>query len=93
TQSKLIAQTRDIRTVTLSVADLAKDIELTDEQIEQYYSENPLAYTRPEQAKVSYIELSAEALKSQLKVSDEEAQKYYEEHLDKYSTSEQRKVS
>lgn len=93
TQSKLIAQTRDIRTVTLSVADLAKDIELTDEQIEQYYQENPAAYTRPEQAKVSYIELSAEALKSQLEVSDEEAQKYYQEHLDKYSTEEQRKVS
>ena len=93
TQSKLIAQTRDIRTVTLSVADLAKDIELTDEQIEQYYTENPSAYTRPEQAKVSYIELSAEALKSQLEVSDEEAQKYYQEHLDKYSTEEQRKVS
>ncbi|CAH6892186.1 Peptidyl-prolyl cis-trans isomerase ppiD [Vibrio chagasii] len=93
TQSKLIAQTRDIRTVTLSVADLAKDVELTDEQIEQYYTENPLAYTRPEQAKVSYIELSAEALKSQLEVSDEEAQKYYQEHLDKYSTAEQRKLS
>ncbi|TKF32430.1 peptidylprolyl isomerase [Vibrio kanaloae] len=93
TQSKLIAQTRDIRTVTLSVADLAKDIELTDEKIEQYYQENPAAYTRPEQAKVSYIELSAEALKSQLEVSDEEAQKYYQEHLDKYSTEEQRKVS
>ncbi|WP_046224398.1 peptidylprolyl isomerase [Vibrio sp. ECSMB14106] len=93
TQSKLIAQTRDIRTVTLSVADLAKDIELTDEQIEQYYQENPAAYTRPEQAKVTYIELSAETLKSQLEVSDEEAQKYYQEHLDKYSTEEQRKVS
>ncbi|MFA0231696.1 peptidyl-prolyl cis-trans isomerase, partial [Vibrio sp. 10N.261.45.A7] len=91
--SKLIAQTRDIRTVTLSVADLAKNIELTDEQIEQYYQDNPAAYTRPEQAKVSYIELSAEALKSQLEVSDEEAQKYYQEHLDKYSTAEQRKVS
>lgn len=93
TQSKLIAQTRDIRTVTLSVADLKKEIELTDEQIEQYYQENPAAYTRPEQAKVSYIELSAEALKSQLEVSNEEAQKYYQEHLDKYSTEEQRKVS
>jgi len=93
TQSKLIAQTRDIRTVTLSVADLAKNVELTDEQIEQYYTENPLAYTRPEQAKVSYIELSSESLKSQLEVSDEEAQKYYQEHLDKYSTAEQRKVS
>ncbi|MEZ9565551.1 peptidylprolyl isomerase [Vibrio artabrorum] len=92
-QSKLIAQTRDIRTVSLSVADLAKGIKLTDEQIEQYYNENPQAYTRPEQAKVSYIELSSEALKSQIKISDEEAQKYYQEHLDKYSTQEQRKVS
>ncbi|MGF1744536.1 peptidylprolyl isomerase [Vibrio minamisatsumaniensis] len=92
-QSKLIAQTRDIRTVSLSVADLAKGIKLTDEQIEQYYNENPQAYTRPEQAKVSYIELSSEALKSQIKISDEEAQKYYQEHLDKYSTAEQRKVS
>ena len=93
TQSKLIAQTRDIRTVTLSVAELAKSVELTEEEISEYYQQNPLAYTRPEQAKVSYIELSAEALKGQIQVSDEQAEQYYQEHLDKYSTEEQRKVS
>ena len=93
TQSKLIAQTRDIRTVTLSVAELAKSVELTEEEIAEYYQQNPLAYTRPEQAKVSYIELSAEALKGQIQVSDEQAEQYYQEHLDKYSTEEQRKVS
>ncbi|MFM2580048.1 peptidylprolyl isomerase [Vibrio fortis] len=93
TQSKLIAQTRDIRTVTLSVAELAKSVELTEEEISDYYQQNPLAYTRPEQAKVSYIELSAEALKGQIQVSDEQAEQYYQEHLDKYSTEEQRKVS
>ncbi|WP_434762595.1 peptidylprolyl isomerase [Vibrio fortis] len=93
TQSKLIAQTRDIRTVTLSVAELAKSVELTEEEIAEYYQQNPLAYTRPEQAKVSYIELSAEALKGQIEVSDEQAEQYYQEHLDKYSTEEQRKVS
>ncbi|QFT09218.1 peptidylprolyl isomerase [Vibrio sp. THAF190c] len=93
TQSRLIAQTRDIRTVTLSVAELAKSVELTEEEISEYYQQNPLAYTRPEQAKVSYIELSAEALKGQIQVSDEQAEQYYQEHLDKYSTEEQRKVS
>ena len=93
TQSKLIAQTRDIRKVTLSVAELAKSVELTEEEISEYYQQNPLAYTRPEQAKVSYIELSAEALKGQIQVSDEQAEQYYQEHLDKYSTEEQRKVS
>lgn len=93
TQSQLIAQTRDIRTVTLSVAELAKGIELTEEEIAEYYQQNPLAYTRPEQAKVSYIELSAEALKGQINVTDEQAEQYYNEHLDKYSTEEQRKVS
>ncbi|MDK9738308.1 peptidylprolyl isomerase [Vibrio sp. D404a] len=93
TQSKLIAQTRDIRTVTLSVAELAKNVELTEEEIAEYYQQNPLAYTRPEQAKVSYIELSAEALKGQINVTDEQAEQYYNEHLDKYSTEEQRKVS
>lgn len=93
TQSQLIAQTRDIRTVTLSVAELAKGIELTEEEIAKYYQQNPLAYTRPEQAKVSYIELSAEALKGQINVTDEQAEQYYNEHLDKYSTEEQRKVS
>ncbi|GMM90197.1 peptidylprolyl isomerase [Vibrio fortis] len=93
TQSKLIAQTRDIRTVTLSVAELAKSVELTEEEISEYYQQNPLAYIRPEQAKVSYIELSAEALKGQIQVSDEQAEQYYQEHLDKYSTEEQRKVS
>ena len=93
TQSKLIAQTRDIRTVTLSVAELAKSVELTEDEISEYYQQNPLAYTRPEQAKVSYIELSAEALKGQIQVSDEQAEQYYQEHLDKYSTEEQRKVS
>lgn len=93
TQSKLIAQTRDIRTVTLSVAELAKSVELTEEEILEYYQQNPLAYTRPEQAKVSYIELSAEALRGKIQVSDEQAEQYYQEHLDKYSTEEQRKVS
>ncbi|MCV5215297.1 peptidyl-prolyl cis-trans isomerase, partial [Escherichia coli] len=74
-------------------AEFAKNIELTDEEIQQYYKANPDNFTRPEQVKVAYIELSAEALKEQVNVSDAEVKKYYEEHLNKYSSEEQRRVA
>jgi len=92
-QSKLIMQTREVRTINLSLADFANKVELTEEEIQDYYQQNSERYTRPEQAKVAYIELSAEALKNAIEVTDEQAKQYYQEHLDKYSSEEQRKVS
>ncbi|WP_428772764.1 peptidylprolyl isomerase [Vibrio sp.] len=91
--SKLVSQKRDIRKLTLSTQELAKTIELTDQDIEQYYQQNPARFTRPEQVKVAYLQLSAEALKDTIEISDEQAKAYYQEHLDKYSTAEQRSVS
>ncbi len=92
-QSQLILQTREVKTINLALADFAAKVELSEEEIQQYYEQNPERYTRPEQAKVSYIELSADSIKSNIQVSDEQAQQYYQEHLDKYSSDEQRKVS
>ena len=92
-QSKLLTQTRDIKKITLSRADFAAKAELSEQEIEQYYQQNAERYTRPEQAKVAYIELSAQQLKQAFEVSDEEAKQYYQEHLDKYSSEEQRSVS
>jgi peptidyl-prolyl cis-trans isomerase D len=92
-QGELFTQTRDIRTVAIDFEEFAKNVELTDEEIQDYYKANQDNFTRPEQAKVAYIELSAEALKTQIEVSDEEVQKYYDEHLDKYSSEEQRRVA
>ncbi|MDF5237708.1 peptidyl-prolyl cis-trans isomerase, partial [Vibrio parahaemolyticus] len=92
-EGKLFTQTRDIRTIQIDLAEFAKNIELTDEEIQEYYKANPDNFTRPEQVKVSYIELSAEALKEQVNVSDAEVKKYYDEHLNKYSSEEQRRVA
>lgn len=93
TQGKLLTQTRDIKTLTLSLEEFANKAVITDEEVQQYYQENPAQFTRPEQVKVSYIELSAQALKDSVTVTDEDVQQYYDEHLDKYSTDEQREVS
>ncbi|MGF1720382.1 peptidylprolyl isomerase [Vibrio kyushuensis] len=92
-QSELIMQSREVRTVTLPVAEMANSIELSDAEIETFYNENSVRYTRPEQVKVGYIELSAEQLKQTIQVSDQDIEQYYQDNLDKYSTEEQRRVS
>ncbi|UGA55627.1 peptidylprolyl isomerase [Vibrio sp. VB16] len=93
TQSQLLTQTRDIRSILLSIEEYAKDVEFTDEELQTYYNENSRNYTRPEQVKVAYIELSAQELQSQVTVTDEQAQTYYQDNVDKYSTIEQRQLS
>ena len=92
-QGELLTQTRDIRTISLNLEEYAKNISLTDEELQAYYDENPASYTRPEQVKVSFIELSAQALKEHTQVSDEKAEQYYQEQIEKYSTAEQRQLS
>lgn len=93
TQSKLLTQTRDIKTVVLPLRDFAAKAELSEDDIAAFYKEHSESYTRPEQVKVAYIELSAQKLKEAIDISDEQAKQYYNEHLDKYSSEEQRSVS
>jgi len=92
-QNELLTQTRSIRTVLLNIAEYAKTIELIDADLQEYYQANTSSFTRPEQVKVSYVELSAQALKSQITISDEKAEQYYHENIDKYSSAEQRELS
>lgn len=92
-QAKLLTQTRDVETLKLPLADFAAKVELSEDDIQNFYQQNAERYTRPEQAKVAYVELSAQKLKEAITVSDEEAKQYYDEHLDKYSSEEQRRVS
>ncbi len=91
--NQMVSQTRDIRSIILNVEEFASRVELSDDELQQYYQANQNNYLRPEQVKVSYIELSAQELKSQITVSDERARAYYEDHIDTYSSQEQRELS
>jgi len=92
-EGKLFTQTRDVRTITIDVNEFAKNVDLTDDEIQDYYKANPDMFTRPEQVKVAYVELSADELKKQIQIADEDVKQYYDEHIDKYSTEEQRRVA
>ncbi|MGF1784876.1 peptidylprolyl isomerase [Photobacterium swingsii] len=90
---KLEVQQREVRTLTLSLADFTQNAEITDEEIQAYYDQNPQQFTRPEQVKVAYIELSGKGLKDTIAITDDEVEAYYKDHQAKYSSAEQRQVS
>ncbi|MCE0492885.1 peptidylprolyl isomerase [Vibrio salinus] len=92
-QAALIAQKRTIRTITLDVNEFAKKVVLNEDEIKTFYNQHKEDFTRPEQLKLSYIELSAAKLKNSIAVSDKTAKDYYQQHLDQYSTKDQREVS
>lgn len=92
-QNKRLTQTRDIRQVTISAKQFADKITLSDDEIQAYYDQHPEKFTRPEQYKLSYLELSAQQLVDKQTVSDEEMQQYYQENQERYSTPEQRQIS
>ncbi|WP_415720295.1 peptidylprolyl isomerase [Photobacterium ganghwense] len=88
--TKLEQQQRDIRTLTLNVAEFTKNVDVSDDEAKAFYEQNPQMYMRPDQVKAAYIELSGDNLKNTLTVSDEDAKAYYEEHKSKFGTAEQR---
>ena len=90
---KLERQEREIRTLTLDVAEFTNKAEVTDEEAQAYYEQNPLQFTRPDQVKAAYIELSGTNLKETLNVSEDDAKAYYDENQNKYGTAEQRQAS
>lgn len=91
--TKLERQEREIRTLTLDVAEFTNKAEVTDEEALAYYEQNPQQFTRPDQVKAAYIELSGTNLKETLSVSEDDAKANYDENQNKYGTAEQRQAS
>ncbi|MDD1782426.1 peptidylprolyl isomerase [Enterovibrio sp. ZSDZ35] len=90
---KLEGQTRMVRTVTLPLSEFADKADVTDEQKKAYYEQNSSQFVRPEQFKISYVELTGNSIADVADVTEEEAKAYYEANKASYGTAEKRKVS
>ncbi|MBV7299555.1 peptidylprolyl isomerase [Enterovibrio paralichthyis] len=90
---KLEGQTRVVRTLTLPLSEFAAKANITDEQKKAYYEQNPSEFVRPEQFKISYVELSGDGIADGADVTEEQAKAYYEANKANYGAAEKRKVS
>lgn len=87
-------QTRTIDFVRYSIDDIVEGVEIDEEQVSTYFSENGDNYQFPQRGKYQYIELKKSDLAADIDVSDEEAQAYYDEfEADYITTPEVREIS
>lgn len=88
--AELNSQVRDFSYVTLSIDNLLEQVEVSDQEINQYYNENPEAFTEPEKVVVEYIELSVAQLMENESVSESELRSEFEENIDDFTPTVQR---
>ncbi len=86
-------QQRELEVFTLKLADFQTQVQVTDEQIAQYYEQNKASYMTDERAQLAYVELKRDDLAAQVSVDEAALKTWFETHADAYAEPEQRMVS
>jgi peptidyl-prolyl cis-trans isomerase D len=86
-------QQRRIAFLTLPLEQYKENVEVSEEEIEQYYSANQDRFRNPEQVRLEYLELSLDQLAADIPVDETDLQQAYQERLDQYTRPEERRAS
>lgn len=80
-----IADSFDIEYAPITFASVEKDVEVTDEDIRQFFESNPEQYTIPPKVSVKYVTFSSTDYTNDIEVSEDDALLYYDEFIDNYT--------
>ena len=86
-------QQRDIRFATISAEQFKAEIELTDEEVNQYYLANQSRFENQEKVKVNYIELDVNDIAATVSLTDADVEAYYNDNISRYREDAQRRVA
>ncbi len=89
--ASLASQKRKIRTLSHSTDPAS--IEISDDEIEQYFATNQARFKTPERVRIEYIEISLDDIKEAIRVDPEEVRGRYEDNLAAYASPEIREAS
>lgn len=92
-QYKIIGQLRTGRVLQIKYSLFDTGLEISDEEINNYYQENQELFRVEEKVSMDYIELSIEKLQQNIDVTEEQISEYYNENLDRFQSDEERQVS
>ena len=86
-------QQRDYYYLTLPLQASADAVDLSDEQIENYYQANKQRYQAAEQVVVDYIELNPELFSATQTIAEEQIKARYEEQLESLESTTSRQAA
>ncbi len=90
---RLKDQRRKLIYMTIPAANHLAAVEVTPEQIEEYYNANKQTLMSPERVKLEYLDLDIGNIAKTVQVGDEELRAYYEQNKDNYVVPEERRAS
>ena len=91
--ARLNAEKRDFGYVSLLLQDVMDEIEVEQEEVEQWYEQNHSLYQRPERVKLSYVEIKLEELLPRVEVDEQSLEAYYNGRSEQYDIEERRRAS
>lgn len=90
---RLQNQKRDFVYLIVSAKPFESTVDISDEQIQEYYEEHLDDFMVPERVKVAYLRMTGEKLGDSLDVDETELESFYEERKASLKTKEQRRAS
>ncbi|TKB45147.1 SurA N-terminal domain-containing protein [Thalassotalea mangrovi] len=90
---KLNNQTRDVRYAILSTEGFKSDIQVSAEEVEEYYQANQARFATPEMVKLDYVDLNLADLLDDISVTEQQAQEFYEQNTNSYTKAERRRAA
>ena len=89
---EMMSEERVVRMATISPADFAKLVTVTDDEARAFYDTNKSLFVVPESVDIEYVTLSP-ANFMDIKPSEDEVKGFYEQNLQRFTTPEQRRAS
>jgi peptidyl-prolyl cis-trans isomerase D len=89
---KLNDQERSFSYLQIDANDYLDKVNVSEQEVVDYYNENKDSFIEPQKVKVSYIELSVDELAKEVSVSEDELANLYEDEQERFSTEEERKA-
>ena len=85
-------QSRDFSYTVISSNELKEEIEVSDEDIADFYERNIQDYMEPEKVRIAYIDLALQKIAAGLELDEEALQVYYEDNRANYDVEDQRQI-
>lgn len=91
--ARLVNETRDIRYILINMDDQLTSMEVTDEEIADYYENNQAMFMKPEQVSLRYLELDKEDIFDEVTVTEDQIRQRYEEEQLEFQSQVERRAS
>jgi peptidyl-prolyl cis-trans isomerase D len=91
--AELVYQKRHVKLFDMLLMDYEEKVEVSDDDINKFYTENTSSFIRPDQVKIDFVVYSVANIVPLVEVLDDEIKTFYQENKQNYEGTEERSAS